>query len=334
MPGMGRRKTIHKDIPPRMVARVMARGRRLYYYNAADGRRIPLGDDINLARMKWAEIEAGQAAGIHTFKAIAERYRAEVLPGKSKKTAHDQGLQIDRLIKVFGKVTLDEIRPRTVREYLDRRTAKIEANREIALLSHLWNTAREWGYTDLQNPCAGIRKNREKPRGIYVSDDDFGAVLGQADAPLQDAMRLAYHTGQRLADVLKMTIADIRDGAVWITQNKTGKKIAIAIEGDLATTIKIARERPRKATSIYLVQTDAGRPLTYTMLRKRFDKARELAGVNFQFRDIRPKSATDSESLSDAQALLGHESSATTRRHYRHIERAKPVHKTKNKPVK
>lgn len=80
MPGMGRTKTIHKDLPPRMVARVMARGRRLYYYNAADGKRIPLGDDINLARMKWAELEAGQSAGLHTFKAIAERYRAEVLP--------------------------------------------------------------------------------------------------------------------------------------------------------------------------------------------------------------------------------------------------------------
>mgnify|MGYP002134247567 FL=1 len=36
-------------------------------------------------------------------------------------------------------------------------------------------------------------------------------------------MDLALLTGQRPADVLKLTRADIRDGALHLKQNKTGK---------------------------------------------------------------------------------------------------------------
>lgn len=325
---MGRRKTVNTTLPPRMVARKMARGRVLYYYQKPDKSKIPLGDDLNIARMKWAELENNQSTGVHTFKAIAERYRRDIIPTKSTKTQKEQNPQLDRLIAVFGQAQIDDIKPQHIRQYLDKRTAKIMANREIALLSHLWNTAREWGHTEKANPCTGIRKNKEEARGVYVSDDDFKAVLWAADDALEDAMLLAYHTGQRLADVLKMTRNDIKEGAIWVEQNKTGKKLAIEIQGHFADILEWVLSRPRKATGFYLIQTENGRPLTYTMLRKRFDAAREYAGVTFQFRDIRPKAATDSGSLAEAQALLGHESASTTRKHYRHIERVKPVRKT------
>jgi len=35
-------------------------------------------------------------------------------------------------------------------------SAKARANREKALLSRLFNEAREWGYTDAPNPCQGV----------------------------------------------------------------------------------------------------------------------------------------------------------------------------------
>ncbi len=44
--------------------------------------------------------------------------------------------------------------------------------------------------------------------------------------------------------------------------------------------------RPRKAISAYLIQDDNGQPLSQIALRSRFDKARTLAKVEFQFRDI------------------------------------------------
>lgn len=56
-------------------------------------------------------------------------------------------------------------------------------------------------------------------------------------------------------------------------------------------------------------------PLGTFGLRSRFDKARRLAGVDFQFRDIRAKAATDTGDLSHSQKLLGHRNREMTE-HY------------------
>ena len=50
-------------------------------------------------------------------------------------------------------------------------------------------------------------------------------------------MDLALLTSQRSADVLKLKHADIRDGALWIVQNKISAHLGIEITGELAATI-------------------------------------------------------------------------------------------------
>ena len=50
--------------------------------------------------------------------------------------------------------------------------------------------------------CAGVRKNREDGRDVYVEDEAFQAVWNLADEPTRDAMDLMYLSGQRPADVL------------------------------------------------------------------------------------------------------------------------------------
>lgn len=110
-------------------------------------------------------------------------------------------------------------------------------------------------------------------------------------------------------------------------QNKTGKKIAITLEGELAQVIDRVLSCPAKIKSTYLVQDKPGQPLTYWMLRNRFDEARKAAGVQFQSRDIRAKTATDTGDLAHAQSLLGHANRDMTE-HYtreRKGERVKPL---------
>ncbi len=183
------------------------------------------------------------------------------------------------------------------------------------------------GYTTAPNPCQGVKGFKETGRDRYVTDDEFERVKAHAHFTVADAMDLALLTGQRPADVLKIKRTDIRDGALWIVQNKTGARLGIEITGELAAVIDRINARPRQAISAHLIQDEKGQPLSVFALRSRFDKAREAAKVSFQFRDIRAKAATDTGDLAHSQKLLAHKNREMTE-HYvrsRQGERIKPL---------
>ena len=143
---------------------------------------------------------------------------------------------------------IEAIKPHQVRGYLDTRgqIPKARANREKALLSHVFNKACGWGYTDAPNPCQGVKGFTESGRDRCVTDAEFQAVRAKAGPTLQDAMDIALLTGQRPADALKIMRADIRDGALFVAQNKTGAKRAIEIVGELAEVVGRIQARKRE----------------------------------------------------------------------------------------
>ena len=335
----------NKDLPPRMLRRVrlLKSGKtwEAFYYNGrnVDGARveIPLGKDLNEAKRKWAELESREApkeTGLMRF--VFERYEKEIIPAKAPRTQRDNHGAMKFLRAVFDTAPIDAITPQFIAQYRDKRSvaAPVRANREIALFSHIWNLAREWGFTAKENPVKGVRKNKEKPRDYYADDETWAAVYGAACQELQDAMDLNYLTGQRPADVLKMRLSDIKEGALEVAQNKTGKKLRITL-GDSKLNTVIERIKARKVTSLYLIATPQGKPLNQYTLRVRFDQARINAAQNnpdladrimaFQFRDIRPKAASEID-LEHASKLLGHTEQEITEKVYRRVgEVVKPT---------
>ena len=114
-----------------------------------------------------------------------------------------------------------------------------------------------------------------------VAGDDY-RIEAAACVELQDAMDLNYLTGQRPADVLKMRFADIKDGALEVQQGKTTKKLRILLEsGGQRTGLGrlIDRVRGRAVSSLFIVATPAGKPLSRWTLRTRFDAARRAAAA-------------------------------------------------------
>ncbi len=119
--------------------------------------------------------------------------------------------------------------------------------------------------------------------------------------------------------------AGIRDGALWIVRNKT--KRAIEITEVLAQLIERINARPRERLSAWLIQEDDGKPLGTFVPRCRYDKARLLAGVDFQFRNIRAKAATNAGDLAHSQKLLGCRNREMTEQYVRQRlgERVRPL---------
>jgi integrase len=360
---MGRKPTKNLNLPKGMRARV--RGGRTYYLLDLGGKprkEVPLAvDDYVAAVQKWAQLTVSTVplAAAITFRHAAERYIREVLPTKAPATRGINLRELAVLYQFFDKppIALDKIDPVHVRQYLDWRVrmtiakaveankkraidkvplqsvppdfGHVSANREKALLSHIWNFARSKGLTSKANPCAGIRGFKEEGRSVYVEDDVYRLVHDAAELPLKDALDLAYLIGQRPADVLKLTRADIKEGALWLKQNKTGKKLRVAIEGELAELLD--RIAQRKVMGLSLVNMLDGTPMTKYMMRGAMDRARAAAAAarpdladrikEFQFRDLRAKAATDNDEMhgiTAAQEQLGHTTAAMTRRYVRH----------------
>lgn len=342
-------------LPPRMKKRTR-HGKKgqvwtyYFYVGRQDGktREIPLGTDLAQAKRKWAELEGGDTPkDPRLLGAILDRYQTDIIPTKAPRTQRDNLAQIAWLRKVFEDVAIDDITPQMIAQYRDLRGRKapVRANRELAQLSHVFNMAREWGYTARENPVKGVRKNKETPRDYYADDEVWLAVHDCATQDLKDALDLAYLTGQRPADIMKMKITDIQNGALEISQNKTGKKLRILLSGEhglnhLGQLIERIKSRPTKIKSFSLIHDSAGYPLSPAMLRGRFDKARAQAATfaesegktelaqrirAFQFRDARPKAASEID-LEAASKLLGHADKALTERVYRRIgDTVKPV---------
>jgi integrase len=228
---MGRKRTNNLNLPPRMAVKS---GRYYHVSSTLPRKWTPLGADINEARRKWAELESEPVtADDKTFSVVARRYMREVLPTLRTHTQRDYTQYCALLEAVFGHVAIDSIRPMHIAEYLQMRgkTSKVRANRERALFSTIFNHARAWGYTDITNPCSGIKGFKENPRDRYVSDDEYAAVWACAHSTVQDAMDMALLTGQRPADVLKILVTDISDGKLAIAQNKTGKNFESPLKG-------------------------------------------------------------------------------------------------------
>jgi integrase len=325
------------------------RGKLTYYYYDLGGsprREISLGKDYGLAILEYAKLEKDRTATAHvksvvTFAYVASRYLVEILPTKAARTQKDNLAELKQLLAFFNDppAPLDEIEPQHIKQYLRERGKKapIRANREKALMSAIWNFAREYGYTSLANPCAGVKGHKETGRGVYIEDDVFASVYEKGCAPLRDTMDLAYLTGQRMADVLKMDERDIAGGYLSIRQNKTAAMQRMEVAGQLEEVLTriSARKAALEIRSTKLIVTVEGAAMTTAILRKRFDDAREAAGVpkaDFQMRDLRAKAGTDkAESSGDilqAKDQLGHTTVAMTE-HYIRKRKGKKITSTK-----
>jgi integrase len=354
---MAFKKTANRDLPPRMIRRTRKRKGGTtwtgYYYNGrdADGNRveIPLGSDLDEAKIEWARLDRkATPKPAHLMDRLFDDYEAKVMPKLTTGTQADYAKGLRQLRKAFAGAPIDVMTPQVIAQYRDARTAKVRANREIALLSTMFTFAREWGLTEKANPCFGLRRNKETPRDYYAGDVVWDAVYTQAPQELKDAMDLAYLIAQRPADVLKASATDINNGFLMVGQGKTQKRLRIrlhdgAMASDLSEFLDALLDRKAIAgiKNSNLITNQAGLRMSYAMLRNRWDEARDKAATKaatdgdaelaitirkFQFRDIRPKAGSEIEDIKDASRLLGHSTEEMTKKVYRRVgEIVKPT---------
>ncbi|WP_242489941.1 hypothetical protein [Noviherbaspirillum cavernae] len=143
-----KRKAENRKLPARWVQKHGA-----FYYlppsevrDQWDGKTwFRLGATLPEAYRAWAE-RAGTPRKATTIGALLDRYALEVVPTKAPKTKTENQRHIAALRPAFATVALSDLEPQHVYQYVDKRTAKTAAKREVEVLSHAFTKAVQWGW--------------------------------------------------------------------------------------------------------------------------------------------------------------------------------------------
>jgi integrase len=344
-----------EHLPDNMLVNRGKKQDTYYYRTMVDGKRkkINLGHHLPTALKKASEIEntGNIKPKVLTLQFIWEEYSRsdKGLLQRPMNTQKEYLSTWNKVGAVLGSKNLEDIKTCHLNQYLERRSAKVRANREIAMVSILYNWARKFrGYTG-ENPCGKDRDidfNPEPGRHKYITKWEYERVYAVADDVLRNALDLMLFTGQRVSDILDMKFSDIKrdvdlnetlmngipaaqilgiDKAdtIHVTPSKTkrfNKSIDLIIEGELSIIIERIRKQNRenKINSMYLIWNKKGQRMSRYTLEDKFDRARTLAGFkpfDLQMRDLRKKNASNS-TLADANLRLGH-STTTMTEYYR-----------------
>ena len=139
---MGRKRTRDFQLPPRMS---LKRGTYYHVSNGMPRKWTALGKDLPMAKLRWAQLEQVNS-DTDSFDALADRYEADHLHEHSKATQAQYGIYLRLLRKVFGGMSLSEIGPQDVAEFLDSHTSPTMANNQISFLGVLYEKAMRWGW--------------------------------------------------------------------------------------------------------------------------------------------------------------------------------------------
>lgn len=268
-----------------------------------------------------------------TFADFAERYLREHAephkkPGSVRNDRDNLRLYI---LPAFGARRLDSITRQDIaklhRSLADRPTA---ANRCLALLSHLFNTAQAWGVLpEGVNPTRHVKKYRETKRERFLSAEEFvrlGRVLSEAErdgteSPYVVALfRLLTFTAARCSEIrtARWEWVDFEAGELRLPDSKTGRKVVHLSPPALEVLANLPRE---EGNPHVICGAKAGAHLVN--YKDPWARIKKAAGIE----DVRPHDLRHSfasiavsggMSLPMIGALLGHTQAQTTQR-YAHL---------------
>lgn len=142
----------NRSLPPRMLKRERKQKSGKvwvgYYYNGRDesGRRIeiPLGSDLDEARVKWAQLERTKVPMVtRTVGDLLRRYTRDILPSKSPKSQSENVKQIRQLLNAFEDAPLQAITPFVVAQYRDIRPKAASEITDLSQASSLLGHTHE-----------------------------------------------------------------------------------------------------------------------------------------------------------------------------------------------
>lgn len=268
-----------------------------------------------------------------TVKELADRFEAEHIAVHLKETT---AKEYRRNLKLFilpaiGRMRITDVtRADVAKFHHDYRHKPYQANRNIEIISKMFNLAELWGLRpDGTNPRRHIKKYPERKRERYYSPAELqsiGRVLREMEAEgleMQsaiNAIRLLLFTGCRLNEIVKLKWewVDLDNAALHLPDSKTGAKTVHL--GQAA--VNVLRNVEKLLGNPFVI-TGRKPGQCLTDLQPFWQRVRARAGLkDARIHDLRHTFASiavsNGKSLPMIGKLLGHSQVQTTAR-YAHL---------------
>jgi len=322
---------MQRDLPPRVHEK---KGRLYHVFNK---HWTPLGavDDPEWMR-RYDDLERSLVAPdlqtisglMATFRRLLENPRNPLDLAERTRSEYLRQLKPSgRLARVFGHLTLDQVRPRHIGEYLDRHPSPVMANRDKAVLSKMFSYAIGRGH-DGFNPCRHIAANKERARDRYVEHWEYAAVFEEATTQQRIFMAMSYLYGIREATTLAIRLSHVDEAAghIVIPHEKGDKRARLVLVPETREVIAWHTQQPgADKFDRALIRNRRGEPYTPDGWRTGWGRlidhciAKQIIAERFTCHDLKAKHVTDrDEERFDAQLAAGHMDPATTKRYLRH----------------
>ena len=284
---------------------IYKRGPSLYYVEY-------LGKVHGRAKYRWTRLCKADATeeeingaiwrvttkGAGTLAGIMEDYIATRL----KKRAQSTQKEYERVIRcegglmdTFGKMRPDDVTQQDIAAYLEFRDSEDghgpAGNRDIAVLSSVFNHGMRIRQCKF-NPTYGVRRNEEKERTRYVTDQELRQALKAAGPALRYLLWATYLTGFRQGDMRALTKDKIGPEGIRVREGKGGKHEMRLWTESLR---KVVRRALKRSTSDYVFTNSYGRRWTKDSIGNAMTRLKAKTGADWTYHDLRAKAESDHE---------------------------------------
>lgn len=221
----------------------------------------------------------------------------------------------------MGDMDITDVKRRDVLKMHDSLSDRPStANATIRISSIFFNFAIDMEYIHA-NPATRISPLKTGTLKRW-DVEQIMKVIALGHRRISTAVALAYYTGQREADVLKMRWTDIKDNCLHVTQSKTGQVLEIMIAKELHDVLNsIGRDGD------YIVS--GSKPLSGPAFRNQFTRVIRSLGIDLPFHGIRKTVgcilAEKGSSVNEIAAMLGHKTLAMAALYTRQANNTKMI---------
>ncbi len=287
--------------------------------SARVARKLLIKKEAQWERKKYSEeLEPEPSKTHYTFAELMAWYLE--LPVAKKKRSYQSDIEKSKpLLKYFGDMAADKIKPSMIENFQDRMLKTKHSfgetykpatiNRLVALMKRVFNLSIRDDMVQ-KNPCWKVSMLREdNKRDRILSPEEFSRLYDELPGYLKPIVKIGYYTGMRRGEILKLTWkkVNIQEGFIDLqsedTKNSEPRRIYFkdAFDGELWEIFRSAA----KVRSLHhnFVFTYRGKPIKD--FREGFNRALGRAKIeNFHFHDLRHTFNTNMRKAGAHQSVI------------------------------